>query len=548
MFYCVHLVSGPKGKSAPWCACDKRHRSSTAKSPSRLRCVRQSLQTANACRRYGLLWVRLGSRVTQSRLPLFPQQQTFLSPAVTSEKCQLLTHATQQTPCTGCRCAPGPPAVLSRSRLRALFAFDPLSRHSLTCSRLRVSLDYLIKRPFHRVLGRHALDRLRIHVRDDVFGYHFGGLAIGRPRISWQPAEWRDIAEWQQDRIDFPYLVFLPIPGSAVGVPLLRGEPFRKNRLRVYPAQEILGRFLVLGVTHQDIGEGTWKVKLAAGTVRDARVQDVLPHRRALLGLIRFGFALGFNVDRGAVVGGADGTRQEGAVVIGVVPGESTLVAGVFPKTNRELDRFDGFPAVQNDRLPVGLDLLPAPRPQIRVPPARRIAERVCSGLADGAALGLEFLAGVEQRVPGFWEGIVPNLFEPRLAVSDQRASDGPRHADPFVADGGDMLGDVVVAALGLADLLGHITGIGEAFGVELRPVSERHGDVGSRSRLDRRCDARLQIIGVDSFNHERDAGRLLAFLRDLAFEQHVRSWHEIRPAQPMNIRPLRVGRCAPGG
>ncbi len=31
---------------------------------------------------------RLGSRVTQSRLPLFSQQQTFLTPAVTSEKCQ----------------------------------------------------------------------------------------------------------------------------------------------------------------------------------------------------------------------------------------------------------------------------------------------------------------------------------------------------------------------------------------------------------------------------------------------------------------------------
>src|SRR5882762_167497 len=28
---------------------------------------------------------RLGSRVTQSRLPLFPQQQTFLSPAMTSK-------------------------------------------------------------------------------------------------------------------------------------------------------------------------------------------------------------------------------------------------------------------------------------------------------------------------------------------------------------------------------------------------------------------------------------------------------------------------------
>jgi hypothetical protein len=37
------------------------------------------------------LWVRLGSRVTQSRLPLFPQQQTFLCPAVTSEKCQQAT-------------------------------------------------------------------------------------------------------------------------------------------------------------------------------------------------------------------------------------------------------------------------------------------------------------------------------------------------------------------------------------------------------------------------------------------------------------------------
>ena len=65
-----------------------------------------------------------------------------------------------------------------------------------------------------------------------------------------------------------------------------------------------------------------------------------------------------------------------------------------------------------------------------------------------------------------------------------------PRHADPFVADSGGELGDVVVTALGLADLLGHVTGIGEALGVELRPSGQR-GDVGSRSRLDRRCDAR---------------------------------------------------------
>jgi hypothetical protein len=93
----IMWVSGPQGKSAPWCAYDRRHRSSTAKSPSRLRCVRPSLQTANACRRYGLLCVRLGSRVTQSRLPLFPQQQTLLSPAVTSDKCEIRTRAPQQT-------------------------------------------------------------------------------------------------------------------------------------------------------------------------------------------------------------------------------------------------------------------------------------------------------------------------------------------------------------------------------------------------------------------------------------------------------------------
>src|SRR6266850_246951 len=39
-------------------------------------------------KRFHTAWVRLGSRATQSRLPLFPQQQTFLSPAVTSDKCQ----------------------------------------------------------------------------------------------------------------------------------------------------------------------------------------------------------------------------------------------------------------------------------------------------------------------------------------------------------------------------------------------------------------------------------------------------------------------------
>jgi hypothetical protein len=50
-------------------------------------------------------------------------------------------------------------------------------------------------------------------------------------------------------------------------------------------------------------------------------------------------------------------------------------------------------------------------------------------------------------------------------------ALDGnPRHTDPFVVDRGDELVDLVVAALGAADLFGHVTDIGEAFSVELRP------------------------------------------------------------------------------
>ena len=55
--------------------------------------------------------------------------------------------------------------------------------------------------------------------------------------------------------------------------------------------------------------EGEWQVELAAGTLGHARVKDVLPHRRALLGLIRVRFALGLDVDRRAVVGGADTAR-----------------------------------------------------------------------------------------------------------------------------------------------------------------------------------------------------------------------------------------------
>ena len=94
---------------------------------------------------------RVAIRDTVRSSLIFPYKQTAMDHFVMSQKAQLLTQATQHTP-------------------------------------LRVSLGDLIVRPFHRLVGPHALDRLRIHVRDYVFGQHFGGPAIGRRRISWQPA------------------------------------------------------------------------------------------------------------------------------------------------------------------------------------------------------------------------------------------------------------------------------------------------------------------------------------------------------------------------
>src|SRR5262249_54583089 len=132
--------------------------------------------------------------------------------------------------------------------------------------------------------------------------------------------------------------------------------------------------------------------------------------------------------------------------------------------------------------LPSASTSLPPQDPKIRVPPAGRIAERVTGVLTDRPAAGLQFLAGFTQGVPGIGEGIVPDLLKPRLAIGDQPAANGPRHADPFVADRGNELRDLVVAALSLANLIGYVTGIGEAFGVELRPISDRHHDVQSAS------------------------------------------------------------------
>src|ERR1700692_2240810 len=72
-FYYVHLLSRPQGKKRPYgCVVyDKRHWSSTAQSPSRLRCARQSRWRA-PCHPLSLLWVILDQIGLSARRPLSP--------------------------------------------------------------------------------------------------------------------------------------------------------------------------------------------------------------------------------------------------------------------------------------------------------------------------------------------------------------------------------------------------------------------------------------------------------------------------------------------
>src|SRR5579883_731347 len=392
----------------------------------------------------------------------------------------------------------------------------PISTRSPPATRafLRISstsgVDFhqLAMRPGDGVLRLHALHRLGVHVDDDVLGLHLGGLARGRPGIAEQPAGDRDHLERGQHRIGGPHRIVLPHLGGAGGIALLRGEPFLEHRLRVDPAQELHRRLFIGRIAHHHVGEGAGQVELAARTLGQRRVKDVVLHRRALFGEVGLRLLLGLDIDRGAVVGQADRSRQEGAVVRRIVPGEAAGVAGVVPERHRAPDRFERLLGVQHDGLAVGLDLLAAPRPQPGIPEARRVAERVAERLADRPALGLQLLAGVLQLVPGVGE-------------------------------------DVVEAALLLADLLGQLADVGEAGGVKLRPVVERHDDVRAGPRLDRRGDACLDVVAVDGFEIELDAERLLALLGDLALEQLVGSRHEIGPAHPMNRRTLGEGRRA---
>src|SRR5262249_2110148 len=155
----------------------------------------------------------------------------------------------------------------------------------------------------------------------------------------------------------------------------------------------------------------------------------------------------------------------------------------------RELDRLDDFLAVERDGLAVGFDLLAAPRPQIRIPEAGRVAKGVAERLAEWPAFGLELFAGFAVLLPSLRElaAAIADFLEPGFAIGQQPAASSPRHADPFPADGGDEPRDVVEAALRLAHRLGHVADIGHTLGIELRPIADCIDDIGTGARLNGR-------------------------------------------------------------
>src|SRR5262249_15956026 len=169
--------------------------------------------------------------------------------------------------------------------------------------------------------------------------------------------------------------------------------------------------------------------------------------------------------DGGAVAGGADRAGNEPAVVPGIVPGEAALVVRVLPEPDHEVDGFKRLPAVERRGAAVRLNLLAAPRPQIRIGERGRVVIGVAERLADRPALRLEELARAAIFLPTLRKFADANLVEPGFAVTQQDAERAPRHAEPAALAFRHRREDVVEAALLAADLIGDVAHVGQALG-----------------------------------------------------------------------------------
>src|SRR6185436_13882845 len=164
----------------------------------------------------------------------------------------------------------------------------------------------------------------------------------------------------------------------------------------------------------------------AARTLRIGRVQDVVLERRAFFGSVLLRLAQPLDVDRGRVAGGADRAAEERAVVVAVVPGKPALVVSVLPEGGHELDRLQRLLAVERDRLAVGLELLAAERPEIRIGEGGRVIIGMTERLPDRPVFCLEQLAGCPITLPGVGKLGDADLVEPGFAVADENTERGP--------------------------------------------------------------------------------------------------------------------------
>src|SRR5437016_1838936 len=333
-----------------------------------------------------------------------------------------------------------------------------------------VDLLELTLGPLHGVLGRHALHALGVHVGDDVLREGLGGLRGGWPGVAEQPRVAGGRAEHLQRLVELaPHRVVLPLVGGADGVALLRGEPFAVVLRLVQPREEVLRQLRVLAVPHHRV-RLVEEEQVAAGRAgRQRRVVDVLEQRLALLVLDLVLLPLGHDVDRGAVERGRDLAGVEGAVVVGVVPGQATLVAALLPEPLHEFHRLDGALALEHDLLARLVGLGGAEGPGHRVGEGRGIAEGVAERLAVRLALLLEPGEQLARLVPRLRVVAGACFFEPRLAVGDGVADDRVRHREPLAVDLAGGRPHLVEAALRLGQGARNLAHVDDSVLVEVR-------------------------------------------------------------------------------
>src|SRR5215510_417847 len=385
-----------------------------------------------------------------------------------------------------------------------------------TCRSAFVDLLQLGLGLLHGVFRLRALYAAGVHVDDDVLRVGLGSLGGRRAGMPEGACQSGRLTENLQRLVDLgPHRVLFPLLSGADAVALVDLEPLAVVRLLVQPSQEVLRQLLVLRVLHDAVLEGQVEGELARRSLRHERgVLDVLVERLALVVLDLVLLTLGNDVDRRAVEGRADLPGVKRPVVVGVVPRQPALVAGVLPEGLQELDGLDRALRVERDLLAARVDLGAAEIPEERIGERRRIAEAVAERLTHRLALDLELLAGLPVLVPGLRELLEADVVEPRPPIGDRVTAAAVRHRQPLAVHAGAGAEHVVEAALRLADRLGDVRDVDERVGVEMRPVPQELDDVGAGPRLDRGSDAWLQVVGVDELEGDLGSERLRRFGR----------------------------------